>query len=190
MAIRVLDIEVLRAPLGRSDRLDDRHAVVDALLVERLDAVNARRGVEMLVVALVLAGRVIFGCFLQVKFQSVQNTDRVEPFPWLPEREADLLVVRDRALKVVDKELWSERCHTWLQCAHTHPIRAEFCHKEAQKAQNQQHLFELFVLLCGKRVLQEAHRVGVRDAGAIRLGLWFHEVRVTLNHPLVVWLPL
>ena len=38
VAIRVLDIEVLRAPLGRRDRLDDRHTVGDALLVERLDA--------------------------------------------------------------------------------------------------------------------------------------------------------
>ena len=41
VAIRVLDIEALRAPLGRRDRLDDRHTVGDALLVERLDAVNA-----------------------------------------------------------------------------------------------------------------------------------------------------
>src|SRR6185503_14704590 len=117
VAIRVLDIEALRAPLGRRDRLDDRHAVGDALLVERLDAVNARRGVEMIVVAPVLAVRLVLGRFLQVKFQSVQNPDRVEPFPWLAEREADLLVVRDRALKVVDKKLWSERCHTRLHRA-------------------------------------------------------------------------
>ena len=108
VAIWVLDIEALRAPLGRRDRLDDRHAVGDALLVERLDAVNARRDVEMIVVATVLAVCVVRGRFLQVKFQSVQNTDGVEPFPWLAEREADLLVVRDRALKVVDKELWSK----------------------------------------------------------------------------------
>ena len=91
VAIRVLDIEALRAPLSRRDRLDDHHAVGDALLVERLDAVNACRGVEMIVVAPVLAVRVILGRFLQVQFQSVQNTDRVEPFPWLAEREADLL---------------------------------------------------------------------------------------------------
>jgi len=42
VAIRVLDIEVLRAPLGRRDRLDDRDAVGDALLVARFDAVHAR----------------------------------------------------------------------------------------------------------------------------------------------------
>jgi hypothetical protein len=47
-----------------------------------------------------------------------------EPFPWLAEREADLLVVRDRALKVVDKELWSERCHTRLHRAHRPPSSA------------------------------------------------------------------
>jgi len=34
VAIEVLDIEALRAPLGRRDRLDDRHAVGDLLLVE------------------------------------------------------------------------------------------------------------------------------------------------------------
>src|SRR5215212_231368 len=124
VAIRVLDIEALRAPLGRRDRLDDRHAVGDALLVERLDAVNACRGVEMIVVAPMLAVRVILGRLLQVKFKSVQNTDRVEPFPGLAKREADLLVVRDRALKVVDQELWSERCHTRLHCAHRPPSSA------------------------------------------------------------------
>ena len=52
VAIQVLDIEALRAPLGRRDRLDDCYAVGDALLVERLDAVNARRGVEMIVMRL------------------------------------------------------------------------------------------------------------------------------------------
>src|SRR5437764_1255046 len=87
VAIRVLDIEALRAPFGRGDRLDDRHAVGDALFVECLDAVNARRGVEMIVVAPVLAVRTVLWRFLQVKFLSVQNTDRVEPFPWLAKRD-------------------------------------------------------------------------------------------------------
>jgi hypothetical protein len=59
VAIRVVDIEALRAPLGRRDRLDDRHAVGDALLVERLDGVNGRGGVEMFVVAPVLAVPVV-----------------------------------------------------------------------------------------------------------------------------------
>ena len=36
VASRILDVEVLRASLGRRDRLDDRHAVCDALLVEHL----------------------------------------------------------------------------------------------------------------------------------------------------------
>ena len=39
VAIGVLDIEVLRAPGGCHERLDDRCAVGDALLVERFDAV-------------------------------------------------------------------------------------------------------------------------------------------------------
>jgi len=71
VAIRALDIEALRAPLGRRDRIDDRDAVGDAFLVERLDAVNARPGIEMIVVAPVLAVRVTLGRFLQVKFKSV-----------------------------------------------------------------------------------------------------------------------
>lgn len=53
----------------------------------------------MIVFTPTLAVRVVRGHFLQVKFQSAQNTYRVEPFPWLAEREADRLVVRDRALR-------------------------------------------------------------------------------------------
>ena len=56
-------MEALRAPLGRRDRLDDRHAVGDALFVERFDAVDAGRGVEMIVVAPVLPVRVVLGRF-------------------------------------------------------------------------------------------------------------------------------
>ena len=70
----------------------------------------------MIVVTPVLAVRVILGRFLQVKFKSVQNTDRVEPFPGLAEREADLLVVRDRALKVGGKELWRKMSHAASSC--------------------------------------------------------------------------
>ena len=85
VAVGVLDIEVLRAPGGGGEWLDDRYAVGDALLVERFDAVDARRGVEMLVVAPVLALRLVLGRFLQVNFQSVQMTDGVEPIPRLAE---------------------------------------------------------------------------------------------------------
>ena len=46
--------------------------------------------------------------FLQVEFQSVQLTNRVKPFPRLAEGETELLVLRDRAGKIVDQELWSE----------------------------------------------------------------------------------
>jgi len=41
-----------------------------------------------------------------VNFQSVQITDCVETIPRLAETKADLLVVRNRAIKVVDEELW------------------------------------------------------------------------------------
>ena len=36
MAIRILDIEALRAPLGRRDRLDDRHAVGECFSPNKL----------------------------------------------------------------------------------------------------------------------------------------------------------
>jgi hypothetical protein len=40
-----------------------------------------------------------------MELQPVDLTDRVEPIPRLTEREAELLVVRDRALQIVDQEL-------------------------------------------------------------------------------------
>jgi hypothetical protein len=65
-----------------------------------------------------LALRLVLWRFLQVNFQSVQVTDGVEPVPGLIETKADLLVVRDRAFKVVDEELWSKEVtppSSWLQ---------------------------------------------------------------------------
>lgn len=59
VAIRILDIEALCAPLSRRDRFDNCHAVGDALPVEGPDTVNARRAIEMIVVAPVLAVRVV-----------------------------------------------------------------------------------------------------------------------------------
>src|SRR5437773_7249384 len=85
VAIGVLDVEVLRAPRGRGKRLDDRYAVRCALLIERLDAVNTRRRVEMLVHTPVSAVFGVLGRFLQVKLQPVQLTDRVKPVPRLAE---------------------------------------------------------------------------------------------------------
>ena len=57
VAIGILDIEVFGAPRGSRERLDDRCTIGDALPVERFDAVDARRGVEMLVIAPVPAPR-------------------------------------------------------------------------------------------------------------------------------------
>src|SRR5437660_4268352 len=100
VAIGILNIEVFGAPRSSRERLDDRCTIGDALPVERFDAVDARRGVEMLVIAPVPALRLVLGRFLQVKLHSVQMTDSVETIPRLTEREAELLVIRDRALKI------------------------------------------------------------------------------------------
>jgi len=53
------------AQLLKHKHVEHRFAVA-AIELERLDAVNARRGVEMIVVAPVLAVRVVLGRFLQV----------------------------------------------------------------------------------------------------------------------------
>ena len=61
-----------------------------------------------------LALGLILGRFFQMQFQSIQTADSVEPAPRLAETESQPLVVRDRALKVVDEELRSERSDTRL----------------------------------------------------------------------------
>ena len=81
-------------PLGRRQRPDDGCAILDALSVERLDAIHARRGVEMLMLAPVPTLSVKLGRF-RGGAQPVQPTDRVEAVPRLPETEAELLPVRD-----------------------------------------------------------------------------------------------
>src|SRR4030095_7137157 len=57
VAVGVLDVEVLRAPGRGCECLDDGYSVGDALFVERFDAIDARRGVGMLIVAAPLAIR-------------------------------------------------------------------------------------------------------------------------------------
>ena len=57
----------------------------------------------MLVVAPMPALGLILGRLFQVKFQSVQTTNGVKPIPCFAEREAELLVVRDRMVEVVDE---------------------------------------------------------------------------------------
>src|SRR6187200_2813017 len=86
VAIRILDVEVLRAPCGRGERFENRDAVGGALLVERFDAVDACRRIEVLVVAPVSALR--FSCWrlFQMQFQSVQTADGVEVVPRFAER--------------------------------------------------------------------------------------------------------
>jgi hypothetical protein len=48
-------------------------AAGNALIVECFDAIDTRRGVEMLVIAPVPALRLVLGRFLQVKFQSTSG---------------------------------------------------------------------------------------------------------------------
>src|SRR5689334_15846124 len=122
VAVWVLDIEVLRSPWRSHKRLEDCRTVGDALLVEGFDAIDARRRVEVLVVVPVLARPFVFGCFLQVKFQPIQMSDCVETIPRLAKREADLLIVRNRALKIVDEELWREGCQTRRRYSRSHRI--------------------------------------------------------------------
>ena len=62
----------------------------------------------MLVIAAIAALRFVLRHLLEVKFQPVEVTDGVEPIPRLAEGKADLPVVRDRALEVIDPELWSK----------------------------------------------------------------------------------
>ena len=45
---------------------------------------------------------VVLGRFLQVEFQPVELTDRLESFPRLAKCETELLVIGDRAGKVID----------------------------------------------------------------------------------------
>ena len=103
VAIRVLDVEVHRAPRGRGQRSDDPCAVRSTPRVERLDAIDASRGVDMLLLATVLTLSIMLRRLLQVEFQPVDLTDRIEPVPGLTEGEAELLIVRDGPRQIVDR---------------------------------------------------------------------------------------
>src|SRR5947207_753129 len=84
------------------------------------DTGDAGSCVQMLVLPPVLAFGLNPGRFLEMKFESVQLSDRVESLPRFPEPEAELLVVADRAREIVDKELRREGCHARLcrVCGH------------------------------------------------------------------------
>src|SRR5580765_3150979 len=114
IAVRVFNIEVLRAPRRRLKRLEDLRAVSDTLFVECFDTLDTRQGIEVLVFSTMVALGRILGRFLQVQFQSIQTADSVEPAPRLAETETQPPVVRDGSPKVVDEELRSERSNTRL----------------------------------------------------------------------------
>ena len=114
VAVRVFNVEIPRAPRRQFQRLEDLRAIGDTLFVECLDALNARRGIEVLVFPTMLALGRILGRFFQMQFQSIQIADGVESAPRFAETETQLLVVSDRALKVVDEKLRSELSDTRL----------------------------------------------------------------------------
>src|SRR6266550_748753 len=114
VAVRIFDTEVLRTPSGRGERSQDRDPAGSALRVERFDASDPCRRIEMLVLAPVPALGFILGRLFQMQFQSVDTADGVEVVPRLVERETEPPVVGHRALEVVDEELRGERCHTRL----------------------------------------------------------------------------
>lgn len=109
-------------PRGHRERPDNCCPVRGALSVERLDAVDASRRVQVLVLPPVPALWPVLGRFLQVELQTVHLANRVEPVPRLPEREPELLVVRDRPREVVDQELRSEGGHPRLRRLPSHEV--------------------------------------------------------------------
>src|SRR5687768_12872868 len=108
VAVRILDVEILRTPLGCGKRLQNRDAIGDAVIQEPAEPTNAPCGIEVLMAAAVPTLVMVFLRFLQVKLQSVEMADGVEAIPRLAEAEAELLVVRDRPRQVVDEKLGGE----------------------------------------------------------------------------------
>ena len=120
VAIGIFHVEIHRTPRGRRERFEDGCAVSDALPEESFDTIHAGRRVEVLMVAAVPALFRVLWCFFEVKFQSVEMADGVEAVPWFAECEAELFVILDRALEVIDEKLWSERRDAWRSrgCSH------------------------------------------------------------------------
>ena len=57
VSIRIFDVEVLCPPCGISERLDDHDAISQTPLMERLEAIDTRCCIEMIVVTSMLAHR-------------------------------------------------------------------------------------------------------------------------------------
>ena len=95
MTVRIFDVEIPGAPFGWRQRPDDGDAVRHAVVVERLDTINARGRVEMLVGATPLAIGGARRRFLQVDFESIAMTDRVEAFPRIVKPKSEPAVIRN-----------------------------------------------------------------------------------------------
>ena len=114
VTVRVFNVEIPRAPRCRLQRSENLRSLGDTLFVEGLDALDARRGIQVIILPTMLALRGILGRLFQMQFHAIQTTDSVEPAPRLAETKTQPLVVRYRALQVVDDELRSERSDTRL----------------------------------------------------------------------------
>src|SRR5687767_14296808 len=91
VAVRILDVEVLRPPLSRRQRLQNRDTVGDARVEESFDAIDAGCRIEVFMIAAESTIVLIFRRFLQVHFESVEMADGIEASPRLGKREAELL---------------------------------------------------------------------------------------------------
>ena len=115
VAVGILDVEVLGSPRSVGQRLPHHCSIRDALVVERRDAVDAGRRIQMLVLAPVDALRFTAGSLLQVELEAVPDPDRIKPVPRFAEREAEPLVVGDGSREVGDQELRGEGGQSRLQ---------------------------------------------------------------------------
>ena len=90
VAVRIFNVETLCPPRGCFKRFDDLRAIGDRLLVECLDAVDARRGIEVIVFPSMPALSRILGRFFQMQFESIETTYSVESAPRLAETKPSL----------------------------------------------------------------------------------------------------
>src|SRR5687767_313814 len=100
VAVRILDVEIFRPPLGRRQRLQNRDTVGDARVEEGFNTIDAGGGVEVLIFTTVATIVLMLRCFLQMHFESVEMADGVEAIPRFAEREAKLFVILDGARQI------------------------------------------------------------------------------------------
>lgn len=128
VAVGIFDVEIFCTPRCWRERLENRCAVRDALREVSVDAINAGGSVEVLVVATMPTFFVVLRRFFQMQLESVQMAYGVEAFPRFAKREAQLLVILDRAREIVDQKLWRKGRDAWLDCGRRHLRRTIIAH--------------------------------------------------------------